>query len=126
MKYILEINGVEFERTHKLGKLIECLPYKIQNDSAIQNIHLHDAEITKWATESRYTDNFCETVRNVQLAITWGEQLIIKATNMTVSGVPAGALKWCRDNAPEPIKKMSDEDVWESMQSAYFMMHKDE
>ena len=36
--------------------------------------------------------------------------------------LPAGAIDWCKANAPEAYKDFSDEDLWEAMAYTYYTM----
>lgn len=44
-----------------------------------------------------------------------------RSTN--VETIPAGALDWCRENAPEALKNCSDNELWDYMKSTYLSNH---
>lgn len=55
------------------------------------------------------------------------ESVFAKYIEDTTSGKDScneQALKWCRDNAPDSIKNLSDDELWDIMKSSYFKYSK--
>jgi HEPN domain-containing protein len=64
LKFLLELRGHTYPRTHKIGVLIdECLNYNISVPELIQD---YDVVISEWATGTRYDSKFVTSKRQLK------------------------------------------------------------
>lgn len=121
MKYLLEINGIDYGRTHNICNLLSLIIDNGLYDSSLTPFNLNAEKYTNWETLSRYDDNFTASVKDVTDAVNYTSSLI-KFVESTVSQstIPEDAITWCRNNAPEALKNLNDFELWESMQDIYY------
>lgn len=121
LKYILEMSGISYPRTHDIGKLIELLRTR---SAVIAKIYAHHSEYTRWEVSARYSQNFVAIRGDILECFALSEELIKNAdTLVKPAGIPADALQWCKEQAPPALHEASDEDLWKYMSEVYYAYH---
>lgn len=121
LKYILECNGIKYPRTHDIKRLIKLLEEEGNCPNEVKALKENADDYTKWEADSRYDDDFMETVSVIDDALT-KLRTLIKYTESTYEQRPYiddAALQWCLDNAPEALKQVSREELLELMLPIY-------
>lgn len=123
LKYSVELSGQKYVENHDLRAQINKLKNAgIQNDVLIK-IQEKASTYNKWETETRYKDNFSVVSSDVEEAISLCEELIsfINILREQYSNVmDTEGIAWCRANAPEALKTLSDGELWNEMKDIYF------
>lgn len=125
LKYLAEIMGIPYERTHDIRKLVECIKDSTDISIPVLDKVLQNADTyTSWEIKSRYTDDFIAVRKDVEYAFKVASELVSYIDNFSKTAVPPkDAIEWCRKNAPEPLKVLDDNSLWEEMRDIYYKWH---
>lgn len=128
IKYVLEVNGIKYRRTHDIAYLFNLLSsvYEL-SDVAIQLRNIAD-EITTWEESALYDESFIiepDTVRETySLVKRFYEEVSNKYAIPTIKYTEQ-QIQWCRINAPDSIKHLSDDELWDIMSDSYYRFAND-
>lgn len=128
IKYVLEIKGVKYRRTHDIEYLFDLLSsvYEL-SDVAIQLRSVAN-KITKWEASSRYDEGFTvepNTVRETYSLVKRFYEEVTAEYAISTSRYTQQQIQWCRANAPDSIKHLSDDELWDVMSDSYYRFAND-
>lgn len=128
IKYALEVKGVKYRRTHDIEYLFDLLSsvYEL-SDVAIQLRSVAN-KITKWEASSRYDEGFTvepNTVRETYSLVKRFYEEVSNKYAIPTSSYTTQQIQWCRTNAPESIKHLSDDELWDVMSDSYYRFAND-
>ncbi len=69
LKYILELNGIEYPKTHKIEQLIQIAADNDVDLFLTEYIDDHSEMLSSWEAESRYKSSFSVELRKLNKAI---------------------------------------------------------
>lgn len=123
IKAILEYKGVSYPTTHRFSIMLNVLQDNNITIPCSDVILKYADDFDKWSTDTRYNSNFFATFKLVEEAKTicyalkdYTQQLL-ESANYSLE-----AIEWCRKNAPDAIKGLPDEELWDIMQSTYYKL----
>ena len=128
IKYVLEVKCVEYRRSYDIEYLFDLLSSVCElSDVAVQLRTVAD-KITKWEASSRYDEGFTvepNTVRETySLVKRFYEEVSSKYATPTIKYTEQ-QIQWCRTNAPDSIKHLSDDELWDVMSDSYYRFAND-
>ena len=128
IKYVLEVKCVEYRRSHDIEYLFDLLSSVCElSDVAIQLRNVAN-KITKWETSSRYDEGFIAepyTIRETyNLVKMFYQEVSSKYATPTIKYTEQ-QIRWCRINAPDSIKHLSDDELWDVMSDSYYRFAND-
>ena len=125
IKYVLEVKCVEYRRSHDIEYLFDLLSSVCElSDVAIQLRNVAN-KITKWETSSRCDEGFIAepyTIRETyNLVKMFYQEVSSKYATPTIKYTEQ-QIRWCRINAPDSIKHLSNDELWDVMSDSYYRL----
>ena len=128
IKYVLEVKCVEYRRSHDIVYLFDLLSSVCElSDVAVQLRTVAD-KITKWEASSRYDEGFTvepNTVRETYSLVKRFYEEVSNKYAIPTSSHTTQQIQWCRTNAPDSIKHLSDDELWDVMSDSYYRFAND-
>lgn len=128
IKYVLEVKGVKYRRTHDIAYLFDLLSSVCElSDVAIQLCSVA-AEITTWEESALYDESFTiepNTVREMYSLVKRFYEEVNDKYAIPTSRYTEQQIQWCRTNAPDSIKHLNDDELWDTMSDSYYRFAND-
>lgn len=121
LKYLIEMTGNIYPETHDLSVLIENLKNYNSSSKTFEYIEKKANVYNTWYTDALRVDSFIASVYDIEDAFKICKGLFELINEIRTSvGIPAEAINWCRNNAPEALKGASDSELWKYMENIYY------
>ena len=121
LKFAVELEGKTYIKNHDLRAQLNLLTNSKVSKGILNNIASKSEMYNKWEVESRYNDNFVALYSDVEEALVLCDNLIKEVESLlpTCDLKSNAAITWCRNNAPEAFKNLTDDELWSQMKDMY-------
>lgn len=128
IKYALEVKCVKYRRSHDIEYLFDLLSSVCElSDVAVQLRTVAD-KITTWEESALYDESFTiepNTVREMYSLVKRFYEEVNDKYAIPTSRYTEQQIQWCRTNAPDSIKHLSDDELWDVMSDSYYRFAND-
>lgn len=128
IKYVLEVKCVKYRRSHDIEYLFDLLSSVCELSDVAMRLRNVANKITKWETSSRYDEGFTvepNTVRETYRLVKMFYGEVSDKYAIPTSRYTEQQIQWCRINAPDSIKHLNDDELWDIMSDSYYRFAND-